>query len=68
MCRAIVGTVVQAGQGKFPPTEIKSMLASKDRRVGGMTAPAHGLVLWKVFYDKRKQPVSSAARFGGKPD
>ena len=26
------------------------MLAQKDRRVAGMTAPAHGLVLWKVFY------------------
>lgn len=50
MCRAIVGTVVQAGQGKFPPTEIKTMLATKDRRVGGMTAPAHGLVLCRVFY------------------
>lgn len=52
MCRAIVGTVVQAGQRKFPPTEIKAMLASKDRRVGGMTAPAHGLVLWRVYYGK----------------
>lgn len=52
MCRAIVGTVVQAGQGKFQATEVKSMLASKDRRVGGMTAPAHGLALWKVFYPK----------------
>ena len=50
MCRGIVGTIVQAGLGKFPPEEIKTMLAKKDRRVAGMTAPAHGLVLWKVFY------------------
>jgi tRNA pseudouridine38-40 synthase len=50
MCRGIVGTIVQAGLGKFPATEIKPMLAQKDRRVAGMTAPAHGLVLWKVFY------------------
>ena len=35
MCRGIVGTMVQAGLGKFPPTEIKTMLAKKDRRVGG---------------------------------
>ncbi len=55
MCRALVGTVVQAGQGKFPPSEIKSMLASKDRRVGGMTAPAHGLTLCKVFYPTVKK-------------
>jgi tRNA pseudouridine38-40 synthase len=53
MCRGIVGTIVQAGLGKFPATEIKPMLAQKDRRAAGMTAPAHGLVLWKVFYPKR---------------
>jgi tRNA U38,U39,U40 pseudouridine synthase TruA len=28
------------------------MLAKKDRRLAGMTAPAHGLVLWRVFYPK----------------
>jgi len=50
MCRGIVGTIVQTGLGKFPADEIKRMLAKKDRRVAGMTAPAHGLVLWKVFY------------------
>jgi len=52
MCRGIVGTLVQIGLGKFPPAEITSMLERKDRRVAGMTAPAHGLVLWKVFYKK----------------
>ena len=62
MCRAIVGTVVQAGQGKFPPTEIKIMLASKDRCVGGMTAPAHGLVLWKVFYSTQRRNGATADR------
>lgn len=50
MCRGIVGTIVQAGQGKFPPGRIKTMLAQRDRRVAGMSAPAHGLTLWKVFY------------------
>ena len=50
MCRGIVGTLVQVGQGKFPADEVKRMLAKKDRRMGGMSAPAHGLVLWKVFY------------------
>jgi hypothetical protein len=28
------------------------MLESRDRRLAGMTAPALGLVLWKVFYRK----------------
>jgi len=50
MCRGIVGTLVQVGQGKFTASDVKKMLSSKDRRLAGMTAPAHGLVLWKVFY------------------
>jgi tRNA pseudouridine38-40 synthase len=50
MCRGIVGTLVQLGRGKFNQAGLKPMLAAKDRRAGGMTAPAHGLVLWRVFY------------------
>ncbi|MGO8701921.1 MAG: tRNA pseudouridine(38-40) synthase TruA [Limisphaerales bacterium] len=50
MCRGIVGTLVQVGKGKIAPSEIPRILACKDRRAAGMTAPAHGLVLWKVFY------------------
>ena len=65
MCRGIVGTLVQVGMGKFPATEISQMLARKDRRVAGMTAPAHGLVLWKVFYGKNS-PAGSQGRRGGK--
>jgi tRNA pseudouridine38-40 synthase len=52
MCRGIVGTLVQIGLGKFQAREVAKMLAQKDRRVAGMTAPAHGLVLWKVFYGR----------------
>ena len=50
MCRGIVGTLVQVGQRKIPLARVENILASRDRRVAGMTAPAHGLVLWKVFY------------------
>jgi tRNA pseudouridine38-40 synthase len=50
MCRGIVGTLAQAGQGKIAPGDIKNILRQKDRRAAGMTAPAHGLVLWKVYY------------------
>ena len=58
MCRGIVGTIVQAGLGKFPPDEVKTMLAKADRRAAGMTAPAHGLVLWKVFYKSSQKSES----------
>jgi tRNA pseudouridine38-40 synthase len=54
MCRGIVGTLVQVGLGKFPAGAISQMLAHKDRRGAGMTAPAHGLVLWKVYYRRKK--------------
>ena len=50
MCRGIAGTLVQVGFGRFPASQVKTMLSKRDRRVAGMTAPAHGLVLWKVFY------------------
>jgi tRNA pseudouridine38-40 synthase len=50
MCRGLVGTLVQVGQGKIAPEAIERILDKKDRRAAGMTAPAHGLVLWKVFY------------------
>lgn len=50
MCRGVVGTLVQIGQGRHTPGDVKRMLAGLDRRVAGMTAPACGLVLWKVFY------------------
>ena len=54
MCRTIVGTLVQVGQGKYQSAEIERMRSRKDRRVAGMTAPARGLVLWKVFYKPRR--------------
>jgi len=50
MCRGIVGTLVQVGEGKIDAEQIQRILELKDRRAAGMSAPAHGLVLWKVFY------------------
>lgn len=50
MCRGIAGTLVQVGLGRFSPADLPGMLESADRRLTGMTAPAHGLVLWKVMY------------------
>jgi len=64
MCRSIVGTIVQCGLGKFPAAAIKPMLAKTDRRAAGMSAPAQGLVLWKVFY----QPPSHQATKKLKPN
>lgn len=62
MCRGIVGTLVQVGQGKFAPDEIDRMFQGKDRRMAGMSAPAHGLVLWKVFYGKTAKKEGRPAK------
>jgi tRNA pseudouridine38-40 synthase len=64
MCRGIVGTLVQIGLGKFQPAEVSKMLEKKDRRVAGMSAPAHGLVLWKVTYARRERNPGAVDRGG----
>lgn len=56
MVRNLVGTLVEVGLGKRMPEEISSILAGKDRRAAGMTAPAHGLYLVSVQYDERFLP------------
>lgn len=53
MCRGIVGTLVQVGEGKIPRDAVRGILAQRTRVVAGMTAPAHGLVLWRVLYDPK---------------
>lgn len=50
MVRIIVGTLVDVGVGRTEPEEIPVILASQDRTRAGMTAPAEGLYLYRVFY------------------
>jgi tRNA pseudouridine38-40 synthase len=64
MCRGIVGTLVQVGVGRIPAEAIVPMLAARDRRLAGMTAPALGLVLWKVYYRRKGRPAT-AVEAGG---
>ena len=54
MCRGIVGTLVEVGTGKLKPGDIRDILKSRDRARAGVTAPPHGLVLWKVHYRRGK--------------
>ena len=51
MVRIISGTLIEIGQGKYPPEEIGKMLASANRETAGQTAPARGLCLMGYEYD-----------------
>jgi tRNA pseudouridine38-40 synthase len=50
MVRNIVGTLVEVGKGKQPPTWPAEVLTLRDRNKAGMTAPAQGLFLVGVEY------------------
>lgn len=50
MVRNIVGTLMLVGQGKYDESWIKDVLAAKDRRLAGHTAPSQGLYLVEVRY------------------
>ncbi|MCR4807988.1 MAG: tRNA pseudouridine(38-40) synthase TruA [Lachnospiraceae bacterium] len=50
MVRIIAGTLIEAGQGKYKPEEIKTMLDARDRAAAGQTAPACGLCLMGYEY------------------
>jgi tRNA pseudouridine38-40 synthase len=50
MVRALVGTLVEVGDGRRDRESMAELLASQDRAHAGATAPAHGLVLVSVTY------------------
>jgi tRNA pseudouridine38-40 synthase len=50
MVRNIVGSLVPVGRGTRAPQWVAEVLASRDRRRAGPTAPAHGLTLVRVLY------------------
>jgi tRNA pseudouridine38-40 synthase len=50
MVRILVGTLLEVGRGERLPSEIEAALEAKDRNKAGVTAPGHGLFLWKVTY------------------
>jgi tRNA pseudouridine38-40 synthase len=50
MVRSLVGTMVDIARGYLPPGAFAVILEKRDRRSGGIAAPAHGLVLERVMY------------------
>ena len=50
MVRNIAGALMDVGRGFRPANWIEELVACGDRRLAGTTAPAHGLMLWRVGY------------------
>jgi len=56
MVRNIVGTALKVAAAPDPAAAMDSIVASRDRRRAGVTAPAQGLCLEQVFYPEGLEP------------
>jgi tRNA pseudouridine38-40 synthase len=62
MVRTLVGTLVEVGCGRRDPAWVGQVLAARDRSAAGQTAPAQGLVFWRVNYEgTRRHPRPTRA-------
>ncbi|MCC6790910.1 MAG: tRNA pseudouridine(38-40) synthase TruA [Thermomicrobiales bacterium] len=50
MVRTIAGALIEIGRGERPIEWMDELVAERDRRLAGKTAPAEGLILWRVGY------------------
>jgi tRNA pseudouridine38-40 synthase len=55
MMRNIAGTLVEIGVGRWTSNRMAEILASRDRSQAGATAPAHGLFLVRVEYERNER-------------
>ena len=53
MVRIIAGTLIEVGRGHWGPERVDEILATRDRRTAGPTAPPEGLTLVCVHYAPR---------------
>jgi len=61
MVRNIVGTLIEVGLGKRPVEWPADVLAARDRRLAGPTAPPDGLYLTSIGYPERFELPAVAA-------
>ena len=51
MVRIIAGTLMEAGNGRIAPKQVKEILEARDRTKAGPTAPAKGLTLYRYQFE-----------------
>jgi len=66
--RNMVGTLLEIGRGHWAPERIDEILATRDRRLAGPTAPARGLCLQWVRYDLKRPPGWKGLGITSAPD
>lgn len=65
MVRIMAGTLLEVQQGRLKPEDIPGVIAARDRRAAGPTAPASGLYLNQVFYQRDAQRDAGPNSRGG---
>jgi tRNA pseudouridine38-40 synthase len=55
MVRSLVGTLLEAGDGRLDPASMGTILEARDRSAAGQVVPPHGLTLERVIYGRRGQ-------------
>lgn len=55
MVRGLVGTILAFASGDLSQEELSHLFIEKKRKKAGVSAPAHGLFLEKIYYRKRNK-------------
>ena len=63
MVRALAGTLVAVGSGRFSPEDIPAIMRARDRAVAGQGAPPGGLCLEWTLYSGEAAPPDDRGLF-----
>nr|WP_293833157.1 tRNA pseudouridine(38-40) synthase TruA [uncultured Arsenicibacter sp.] len=68
MVRAIVGTLLEVGQGRMTPDQFEAVIQAKNRNKAGRAAPPEGLFLAEVGYPDEVFTLADAISLTGLQD